>query len=95
MQSVESVAVRPGGTPTLATRRLCRSVGGELLVDDITVQVETGEVLAVVGPSGAGKSSFLRLLNRLDEPKPAVQCCLTVKTIGQSRRESCADVSAW
>jgi putative ABC transport system ATP-binding protein len=25
-------------------------------------------VLAVVGPSGAGKSSFLRLLNRLDEP---------------------------
>jgi putative ABC transport system ATP-binding protein len=24
--------------------------------------------LAVVGPSGAGKSSFLRLLNRLDEP---------------------------
>ncbi len=27
-----------------------------------------GEVLAVVGPSGSGKSSFLRLLNRLDEP---------------------------
>jgi ABC-type antimicrobial peptide transport system ATPase subunit len=24
--------------------------------------------MAVVGPSGAGKSSFLRLLNRLDEP---------------------------
>ncbi|WP_197427757.1 ATP-binding cassette domain-containing protein [Halogeometricum sp. CBA1124] len=30
--------------------------------------VSRGEVLAVVGPSGAGKSSFLRLLNRLDEP---------------------------
>ncbi len=27
-----------------------------------------GEVLAIVGPSGAGKSSFLRLINRLDEP---------------------------
>jgi putative ABC transport system ATP-binding protein len=25
-------------------------------------------VIAIVGPSGAGKSSFLRLLNRLDEP---------------------------
>jgi putative ABC transport system ATP-binding protein len=37
-------------------------------VDDVTVEVRTGEVLAVVGPSGAGKSSFLRLLNRLDEP---------------------------
>ena len=30
--------------------------------------VPTGRVLVVVGPSGAGKSSFLRLLNRLDEP---------------------------
>jgi len=32
------------------------------------VEVRRGEVLAVVGPSGSGKSSFLRLLNRLDEP---------------------------
>jgi len=68
MQAVEGVAVRPERTPTLATRRLSRAVGGKLLVDDITVQTETGEVLAVIGPSGAGKSSFLRLLNRLDEP---------------------------
>lgn len=34
----------------------------------MTVAVRTSSVLAVVGPSGAGKSSFLRLLNRLDEP---------------------------
>jgi putative ABC transport system ATP-binding protein len=38
------------------------------IVDDVSVEVHTGEVLVVVGPSGAGKSSFLRLLNRLDEP---------------------------
>jgi ABC-type Fe3+/spermidine/putrescine transport system ATPase subunit len=38
------------------------------LVDDISVEVQAGEVLAVVGPSGSGKTSFLRLLNRLDEP---------------------------
>lgn len=37
-------------------------------MNDISVTIEAGEVLAVVGPSGAGKSSFLRLLNRLDEP---------------------------
>jgi putative ABC transport system ATP-binding protein len=52
----------------LATKHLSRAVGGKLLVDDINIQLEAGEVLAVVGPSGAGKSSFLRLLNRLDEP---------------------------
>lgn len=38
------------------------------LLTDITFELARGEVLAVVGPSGAGKSTFLRLLNRLDEP---------------------------
>jgi putative ABC transport system ATP-binding protein len=38
------------------------------LVDDVSLDVEAGSVVAIVGPSGAGKSSFLRLLNRLDEP---------------------------
>jgi putative ABC transport system ATP-binding protein len=52
----------------LETRRLSRKVGEKDLVVDVSVQVLTGEILAVVGPSGAGKSSFLRLLNRLDEP---------------------------
>ena len=50
------------------TRQLCRAVAGKPLVQDVSVEIEPGEVLAVVGPSGAGKSSFLRLLNRLDEP---------------------------
>jgi len=52
----------------LTTEHLSRTVGAVTLVDDISVEVRAGEVLAVVGPSGAGKSSFLRLLNRLDEP---------------------------
>lgn len=52
----------------LTAEHLSRSVGGLKLVDDISMQVRAGEVLAVVGPSGSGKSSFLRLLNRLDEP---------------------------
>jgi ABC-type multidrug transport system fused ATPase/permease subunit len=53
---------------TLETRHLSRKVGRRAVVDDVSVQVFAGEILAIVGPSGAGKSSFLRLLNRLDEP---------------------------
>src|SRR2546425_5460271 len=55
-------------TPVLETAHLSRIVSAKRLVDDITVPVQKGEVLAVVGPSGSGKSSLLRLLNRLDEP---------------------------
>jgi putative ABC transport system ATP-binding protein len=61
-------ADRPLEVLTLETRDLSRAVSGKLLVDGICVRIPPGEVLAVVGPSGAGKSSFLRLLNRLDEP---------------------------
>jgi ABC-type methionine transport system ATPase subunit len=50
------------------TRQLSRAVGDKRLVDEVSVAIAPGEVLAVVGASGAGKSSFLRLLNRLDEP---------------------------
>jgi putative ABC transport system ATP-binding protein len=58
----------PTSLNILTTKHLGRSVGERKLVDDICVEVSVGEVLAVVGPSGSGKSSFLRLLNRLDEP---------------------------
>jgi putative ABC transport system ATP-binding protein len=61
---------------------LSRTVVDRALVSDITVQVHPAEVLAVVGPSGAGKSSFLRLLNRLDEPTGG-----TVRLKGQDYRE--------
>jgi putative ABC transport system ATP-binding protein len=43
-------------------------VGGKRLVDVVSLDVTRGQVVAIVGPSGAGKSTFLRLLNRLDEP---------------------------
>jgi putative ABC transport system ATP-binding protein len=59
---------RRGREIVLETTNLSRAIDGKVLVGDISVQVRQGEVLAVVGPSGAGKSSFLRLLNRLDEP---------------------------
>lgn len=52
----------------LETAHLSRVVDTKNLVNDISIQVERGETLSIVGPSGAGKSSFLRLLNRLDEP---------------------------
>ena len=54
--------------PILETRHLSRSVRGTVLLDGISVQMQPGEIMAVIGSSGAGKSMFLRLLNRLDEP---------------------------
>lgn len=54
--------------PKLETESLTKVTDGDAVVDSITLRVRDSEVLAIIGPSGAGKSSFLRLLNRLDEP---------------------------
>lgn len=58
----------PTSDPILRTENLGRTVTDKVLVEDISFEVQVGEVLAIVGPSGSGKSSLLRLLNRLDEP---------------------------
>lgn len=52
----------------LRTEHLGRRVGEAWIVNDISLAVRRGELLGIVGASGSGKSSFLRLLNRLDEP---------------------------
>ena len=35
---------------------------------DINCEIAQGEVIGIIGPSGTGKSTFLRCLNRLEEP---------------------------
>jgi putative ABC transport system ATP-binding protein len=62
------VTAPPTPDPILRSEHLGRAVTDKVLVEDVTFEVQTGEVLAIVGPSGSGKSSLLRLLNRLDEP---------------------------
>lgn len=56
------------GRAAVEARAVTRIIGDRVLVDHVDVNVAPGEILAVTGPSGAGKSSFLRLVNRLDEP---------------------------
>jgi len=59
-------------TIILETREVVREVpkNGKLFrtVNSISSKFNKGLIYNIVGPSGAGKSSFLRLLNRLDEP---------------------------
>ncbi len=43
-------------------KNITKAFGGVKAVDDVSVSVEAGEILAVVGENGAGKSTLMRIL---------------------------------
>jgi len=49
-------------------KNLKKSYGDLRVLNDISVDIKKGEVIAIIGPSGGGKSTFLRCINRLEEP---------------------------
>jgi ABC-type lipoprotein export system ATPase subunit len=60
------------GAPALQTHELTKVYGeGETAVhalDGVSLEIERGEMAAIMGPSGSGKSTLLHLLGALDTP---------------------------
>ena len=51
-------------------------------VDNVSLQVERGELAAIVGTSGSGKTTLMRMINRLVEPTSG-----TIRIDGRDNRE--------
>jgi putative ABC transport system ATP-binding protein len=70
--ALPSEAVTGVGGPVVETQDLVRefTAGGTTIraVDDVTIRVETGELIAVRGRSGSGKTTLLSLIGALDRP---------------------------
>ena len=56
------------GNELLRVEHLTKTFGKLTVLNDISTSFSAHEVVSVIGPSGGGKSTFLRCLNRLEEP---------------------------
>ncbi|WP_296112258.1 amino acid ABC transporter ATP-binding protein [uncultured Anaerococcus sp.] len=52
----------------LKVNNLEKKFGDNLVLKDINMEVEKGEVVTIIGSSGSGKSTLLRCLNLLEDP---------------------------
>lgn len=56
----------------LEIKNLKKSFGDNVVLKDISLKVEKGEVLSIIGPSGSGKSTLLRCITGLEEEDSGV-----------------------
>ncbi|MFR4954226.1 MAG: ATP-binding cassette domain-containing protein, partial [Enterococcus gallinarum] len=47
---------------------LKKSFDKQVILKNVGLQIERGEVVCIIGPSGSGKTTFLRCLNLLEQP---------------------------
>lgn len=54
--------------PILYARNITKSFNNKLILNNITININKGDIKVLIGPSGAGKSTFLQCLNCLILP---------------------------
>ncbi|MCZ2104295.1 MAG: ABC transporter ATP-binding protein [Comamonadaceae bacterium] len=56
------------GSPLLSAHHLSVRFGGLLAVNDVSFDVQEGEVFTLIGPNGAGKTTVFNLISRIYQP---------------------------
>jgi len=64
----ESANTETAGTPKLRVENLTKQFGRIVAVEDVSLDIQSSEVFALVGDNGAGKSTLMNVLSGVHEP---------------------------
>ncbi|MGN0368916.1 MAG: amino acid ABC transporter ATP-binding protein [Butyrivibrio sp.] len=70
----------------LEVRNLSKKFQDNVVLDDISLKINAGDVVGIIGPSGTGKSTLLRCINHLETPEQG-EVVLDGKIIALSKRK--------
>jgi ABC-type Fe3+/spermidine/putrescine transport system ATPase subunit len=56
------LAKETAATSVITVGRICKSIGPQIILNEITFEIAAGELLVILGPSGSGKTTLLRII---------------------------------
>ncbi|MDO7580988.1 MAG: ABC transporter ATP-binding protein [Flavobacteriaceae bacterium] len=62
----------------IVARNIHKQLGDVKILKNIDLEINAGEIIAIVGPSGAGKTSLLQILGTLSSPDKAPDLSLEI-----------------
>src|SRR6201987_2565248 len=83
--------VEPAPAYTFQVKNLSIWYGEKRAIDDVTLDIASNAVTAIIGPSGCGKSTFIRALNRMHELVPKTRVEGTVFLNGEDLYSNTVD----
>jgi len=67
--------------PAIDVSGITKSFGGKVVVNNLSLRVEQGEIYGFLGPNGSGKTTFIRMLCGLLKPDSGSGQCLGMDVI--------------